>query len=767
LDRVKSQTTVANDKIDKLQETVESALKPHTSPRPRKDMPVPQQIFHGRDEFVNEIIALFTSQPTSRVCITAVGGMGKTSVTLAVAAGIVKKTVDGVEHGIFDSNYVFWVPCIEAPTADLFRKTLYAQLRITAESYDSLDPLIRELCVSKEPRLILLDNFETTWLSSDEAEVRDILYRIVSLPHIALLVSMTSGHPPDVDGIEWDHRPLSPLTPSPARDVFKRKYLAAVQKGKRGADDTGIDLDTPELDELLDCLGYLPLAVTLMAAFGGRLQTSPADLLQQWRESGTEIISRGSAANMDRTIGFSMSRGICQSDPKALTLLAILSMLPAGTTGKNLHWWAPNLASHCDTLVTAALIERGDGPFESSTIFVRPTIQAYMAHDERISTNVREQVYAACYQFVLDHGTVDPDKPNFKRDIAALRGEQTNIQDLLMQVKADGIVVNALDALITFGLFQSGTKPSTLVASHAVEIARILHNTPSGANDTAAARRIAEAHMCLGKNLFSLDCYDEAASQFEVAGRCFRELAAGAGGDLHNAGECGMSQALAWMFNIGNKSDDELESIVAQAQADLSHDPTDNYHVARGLLGHGAYLWWTVSIAAIPELSAASNMFVQLKCPASAAACLQHAARAHSYLGAYSEALELCQKALFAATESGDDSLICAISEETSQYLIRCKRYHEAADLLEDTLSLSRAVGLPVTIAQTLELIGFNNAHQMNLSVARNAYRLAAEQFEKFRDQGWGSSADRCVSNANKLGDYGGVSALQLPSYMN
>ncbi|KAF8181721.1 hypothetical protein K438DRAFT_1767802 [Mycena galopus ATCC 62051] len=194
LHSVKSQYTTLDNKFTKFQRTLENAIKPHSSPRPRKDIPMSHHIFHGRDDFVANVMALFTSRPASRVCITAAGGMGKTSVTLAVAASIVKNTVNGVEQGVFDPDYIFWVPCIEASSADLFLQTLYAQLRITAESYDSLDPLIRELDVSKEPRHLLLDNFETTWLSRDQSEVSSILHRITALPHVGLLVSMTSGY---------------------------------------------------------------------------------------------------------------------------------------------------------------------------------------------------------------------------------------------------------------------------------------------------------------------------------------------------------------------------------------------------------------------------------------------------------------------------------------------------------------------------------------------------------------------------------------------
>ncbi|KAJ7908148.1 hypothetical protein B0H13DRAFT_2193540 [Mycena leptocephala] len=749
LHSVKSQYDEIRGEMSKLQKKMDEASKPHSSLRPRQDMPMLHHIFHGRDEFVAEVISLLGSQSASRVCITAAGGMGKTSVTLAVAASVVKKTVNGVEQGIFDPDYLFWVPCIEAPSANLFRQTLYAQLRITAESYDSLDPLIRELDDSKEPRLLLLDNFETTWLSRDQSEVSSILHRIAALPHVALLVSMTSGYPPESDSIHWEHRSLLPLDPSPARDAFKRKYR-----------------DTPELEELLKSLGHLPLAVTLMAAFGGRLRTSPAELLKEWREAGTEMISRGATDNMDRTIGFSMHRGVMESDPKALTLLAILSMLPAGTTGQNLRWWAPNLASHCDSLLTAALIEQSDDSdsFDSSTIFVRPTIQAYMAHGDRIPTEVRDQVHATCYQFVLDHSAMDPDNPRFRTDITALRSEQANIQDILMQTDAEAIRPNALDALIVFARFQSRTTPSIVVASYALEIAENLHT----------ARHVAEAHMCLGRNLFVLDRYDQAAKEFEVAARCFRNLSGGHGDDLHRAGECSAAQAKVWMFDMADKSRDDLPLIVKQAQADLSHDPEDNYHIARGLLAHGEFLRWEYKRdswqAAIQMLSSAKDTFLQLKSPASRAESLYHLARVHARLKDYSKALLVAQEALLAAAESGDDRLTSQASGLTAQYLIRCQRYDEAAGLLDKKLSLSRALGSPGRIAQTLEELGLNCAGQMNLSGARGAYAMAQEHYSKIPVDRFRRAARRCADNLRKLEglserDEGWFSTLTTPSF--
>ena len=51
----------------------------------RQEMPLKPEIFHGRDDLVESIAQLLLQEETSRVCILGPGGMGKTSVSLAVA----------------------------------------------------------------------------------------------------------------------------------------------------------------------------------------------------------------------------------------------------------------------------------------------------------------------------------------------------------------------------------------------------------------------------------------------------------------------------------------------------------------------------------------------------------------------------------------------------------------------------------------------------------------------------------------------------------
>ncbi|KAJ7457975.1 hypothetical protein B0H11DRAFT_1818070 [Mycena galericulata] len=718
LSGARAQLSDIDTKVDRIEQAVKSTNNPHNAPQtfPRQDMSAAHRIFFGRQSVVTDIASLLSREDTSRVCITGVGGMGKTSVALAVVHSPAVKDIF--------PNYRFWVPCVEALSADLLRRILYTQLRITADSYDSLDPLIKELSSSKERRLLLLDNFETPWLSGDNQDkITDILVRLTALPHIALIVTMASQFPPSEESVEWQHRPLLPLDAAAARDTFQRLYPGTA--------------NAPKLDELLTAVGHIPLAITLMAADGKHSQATPKDLLKEWRKAGTEMNS-----TMDCRIGLSVQQ--VESNPDAFELLAILSLLPAGTTGDNLRWWAPTLTSHPAAVValrTAALIEQDDsGDFGSSRIFLRPTIQSYMAQKSRISTNVQKQVHEACYRFVLERKSI-PDDANFRRDLQELAGEETNIQGLLMQINASDMRLHALDALIAFALYQSWTKPSTVVATHALGLA-------SAAKDS---RRVAEAHECLGKIFLKLDRYEDACQHFEDARRYFKESHCGA--DRIRAGDCSMQLADGWRRIW--KSTDEVRALVYEAQADLSHDASDEYHIALGLLGVGYFLWWEGSTSASLEtLSGAKRLLETLdrSTPASIAWCLYLMGRCHAQGRNYSTALSTAKQGLVKAEEAGDDDLIWNTLNRTAMYLMMLSSHDESLDFVQRSLSLSRALGAPLSTAQDLELLGYNCAAKMDLQGARAAYEAARVHFASIADTEIGESGQaRCSDNLVKM----------------
>ncbi|KAK7035678.1 hypothetical protein R3P38DRAFT_603344 [Favolaschia claudopus] len=741
LDRIRADCSAFAAQGDRIEAAMQKSNQLHNapSPYPRQDIPPSHPIFHGRDALINDIASLLVNPTTSRVCVNGVGGMGKTSVALAVAESLtITRT--------FKKEYIFWIPCVEAKSSDILRRILYAQLRVTAETYDSLDLLLAELDATKERRLLLLDNFETPWLSGQDGDkVGHILARLAALSHIALLVTMTSGFTPG-DHIQWQHRPLSALDPVPARAVFRQKYRDAAGGHELPDDDR-------ELDEFLASIGYMPLAITLAAASAGRLRASPADLLLDWRTAGTGMLCGSETMSMDETIRLSMERGVVKSNPEALRLLAILSMLPAGTTGYNLRWWAPKLASPSaavQTLRAAALIEQGDGPFSAARIFVRPTIQSYMSQQNRISAEVRGQVHEACYRFVLDHKSI-PDDRKFKDDLTALASEETNIHGLLVDIDLQVLRPHAVDAAITFALYQSWTKPSILFATHTLQIARAAYSHPRPTDPDAAARRVAEAHRCLGKTLFSLDHYDNACVHFEEARNTLKSLSCGA--DLSLAGECSM-ELLNTLTFMETQDEEELHSLVEEAQADLTADESRRYDVARGLLGLGYFSWWSdrPDEDTLAVLHTAKAIFEELDCPASTAQCLHFIARTYASRNEFSKALPIVREALFKAEGSGEVGLLCRVSGSLAGYLIVSAMYEEALVVITRLLTLCRARGSPLAIGQSLEFLAYNCAATSDFVQAVAAYTAAQAQYSKISCSPLGRDGlTRCSDNLESL----------------
>jgi len=123
-----------------------------------QQMPLKPGVFHGRDDIIDEITQLLMkdSEETSRVCILGPGGMGKTSVAL----GVVEQPL--IKARFLPENRV-WVPCIEAISATIFLEILNIQLQVPGNKQVTIEKIISLLNISTQPRLILLDNFETPY----------------------------------------------------------------------------------------------------------------------------------------------------------------------------------------------------------------------------------------------------------------------------------------------------------------------------------------------------------------------------------------------------------------------------------------------------------------------------------------------------------------------------------------------------------------------------------------------------------------------------
>jgi hypothetical protein len=223
----------------------------------------------------------------------------------------------------------------------------------------------------------------------------------------------------------------------------------------------------------------MPFAVTLMAKLGMEGMSTAKELLDAWHKSGPDILSDKHEESMNRSISLSVESDLVKRNPNAITLLSILSFLPAGTTKENLRWWAPDSAmqssmipSAIATLTKAALlVENKRENSGSRVLFVVSVVQSFMQQHGRIEEKVRKQIQSSCCEYVLDHAC-RPDDPTFSVKSKALAAEDTNIQSILFgsphTIRSD----RTIEAVIAFSWHRCDTKPDLEIANHAVKAAK-------------------------------------------------------------------------------------------------------------------------------------------------------------------------------------------------------------------------------------------------------------------------------------------------------
>ena len=471
-----------------------------------QQMPLKPGVFHGRDDIIEEITQLLMKEETSRICILGPGGMGKTSVSL----GVVEQPL--IKARFLPDNLV-WVPCIEATSATLLLEILYIQLQVPGDKQITIENIISQLNTSTQPRLILLDNFETPYnvLGGTQKQVDDILRRIAMLNHVAILVTMRGRHPPCDEAIKWQSKEIRPTDEAACLRIYHNIYP-----------DSENDCD---VGRLLCVLGHMPFAVMLMARLAKEGRSTAKELLFAWSEHGPDILP-DLEQSMERSISVSINSHLMRQDPQALLLLKILSCLPAGTTRTTLRWWVP--ASHIAMVPSAIatlskaglLVENERQDSDSPVLFVLPVVQSFMQHG-RIEEEIWCNIHSSCCQYVLDHACRKDDSA-FPVKSKALAAEDINIQAILygsptMQHTSIMLSDRAIEALTAFSWYRCDMKPNLEIAEHAVIMAKAL----------GVRRYIASTLWCLGMTYSFIGKYYDAYDHLHEAYKLFNTLLPG------------------------------------------------------------------------------------------------------------------------------------------------------------------------------------------------------------------------------------------------
>jgi tetratricopeptide (TPR) repeat protein len=746
---IQTQMHSMDSKVDEIKAMMKPVQVHKAALLPWGEMPMKPRSFRGRDVVVADVARLLISGDKAHVCILGPGGMGKTSVALAVME------TDAVGKKFTEANR-FWVPCVGATSSALFLQILYSSLRITRDTGDALADIRNELRACADPRIILLDNFETPWnpREGNQQDVERILRSLSTIPHTSILVTMRSNFPPS-DEIEWEYKNLEPTDENASRIIY-----------------TDIDptaAENPALDDLLRALGHMPFAVTLMATLGKKSKSPPDELLSMWSEGGTDL-----QEGMNHCIGLSVDSKLVTDNPDALTLLAILSMLPAGTTHRHLDWWAQTLKKKAGAIATlsdaALVIDKDLGESRGVMISILPVVQSYMHQSNRISSTVRKIVQEACFKFVRDHRS-KADDPRYKNHSAALASEETNIQAILLEAasqiteiaqppshsnpmqETDADVDTLLEVLLIFAWYQCWSIASTEVAERCVAVARTMKKQ----------RHLANALHCLGSNSLQVVRYAEACEHFKEAREHFRDLPDEP--DSLGAGNCALDLADAYQYL--SKPPNVVEKLVLEAQNDFKKDGS-KFGKARGLYGRGRTCWYQGNHnAGLELLDIAREIFEPMERPIDVAFCLYEAAKCHAGEGRYLQAMESIQGALLIFENLSLVRQECESSVLKARYLRMLDRGDDSLGILRRCLEKCQHLGSPRLIAQTLEEFGAVYARKADYRAARAAYEGAQEQFESIPDTCLSQEGGaRCQHNIIQLlrveRDPVGCSSIQL-----
>ena len=719
-----------------LANTQRSATLP-SSTNVFQPMPLKPAVFHGRDVIIEEITQLLIVEETSRVCILGAGGMGKTSVAL----GVVEQPLIKAR---FPPENIVWVPCIEATSAALLLEILSTQLQVPGNvgQVATIEKIISLLSTSTQPRLILLDNFETPYNTLDGAQkqVEDNLRRLAMLGHIAILVTMRGRYPPCDEAIKWQSKDIQPTDEAACLLIYRSIHT-----------DSEND---PDVGRLLGILGHMPFAVTLMARLAKEGQSTAKELILAWSKNGPDILPDHHEQNMNRSISLSIDCNLMKQNPQALLLLNILSCLPAGTSKATLRWWAPALHSSmvpsaiATLSKTGLLVENQRQDSDSPVFFVLPVVQSFMQQHGRIGKDIRQEIQSSCSQYILDHDVTfqfDPAPAKMK----ALAAEDVNIQAILFASstmqhsnKLSDKAVEAVNAFIWYRC--NYAKPNLDISKHAVSIAK----------EFGSEKDIALALWGLGRTYGSLGEFYVGHDNMQEAYRLYNALLPDHPDLQRFCCLCGIDLVNVERFTF--KDGDKAVSLARDVEKQAANLSDDHWRVhARSLMILGSVLD-TFQVEnrqeALHHLERAKLMGIGMLNNTIFAFYVYHCiALVHYHENRIPEALDAEEEAWKLSGSRNNLVDQALISFLLGMILFSANRDTEAWKYMEISLKKNLELGNRRDSASTLEYMGFMYLRRGDYLNAYDAYKAAAERYLGTVDEESGCTT--CKANMAKIED--------------
>lgn len=423
--------------------------------------PAPPFVF-GREEVIGKLVQSVASEEATQNVILGAGGIGKTTV----AVEVFRSEQCVARYGA----HRHFVSCETLTTPSLLVTALCQVLQVPVGSLNRLQSLIGHL--DSLPRtLIVLDNFETTWDPvGGRHEVETLLGHLNSSKSLSTLVTMRGNAPPP--SVLWSDRAAAPL------DVLDEPSAVALYQAY-----CPLAVASQELSTLLEEVGRLPLAITLLAKVASLSpsSTNPSKLLMRWERHRTALLEDGvphRLHSVDASILVSIESETMANEPEALQLLSLLAQLPAGiTSSATLDSLTPgfrNSARAADTLCRVSLAF-----WTNEKLKVLPPIRHFILPRYPLDS-VHQRHLDACYIALCRSVPLPFDHPLSSGEVTTLdssgallrriRSESANIRAVLQQCvenRCDHNVVFAILAIAEyFAIAEDDIDLLSLVVHH-------------------------------------------------------------------------------------------------------------------------------------------------------------------------------------------------------------------------------------------------------------------------------------------------------------
>ncbi|KAF7354830.1 hypothetical protein MSAN_01397400 [Mycena sanguinolenta] len=289
---------------------------PEPSEEPDDLAPMPQ-IFYGRESELSELSNLFSQPSQAHAVLLGQGGVGKSSLALALLHQPEIKRQ-------FRHRRLF-INCKSAKRSfDLLSRlgSALSDVAADAESSSYKENVFASLRNSPVRCLIVFDDLDDAWdSSSTKLEVEELLTDLSSIPTVSLLLTLRGTQRPRGPVYSKPYPApfgLGPLSPEASRQTF-----FAI------SDVPEDDADAPLVDVLLHMVGFLPLAITLLAQLA---QYEPLQfLMDRYREEGTSMLCGDGDDGIEICIERTLYSARVNECPAALEVLGVLARFPEGT----------------------------------------------------------------------------------------------------------------------------------------------------------------------------------------------------------------------------------------------------------------------------------------------------------------------------------------------------------------------------------------------------------------------------------------------------